>query len=88
MLLKKFIYKFHLPCREATLLMEKKITDKLSKKESYQLYIHLQTCKYCKIYFKKVHLIHNLFKKNNTESNANIENLDVFNAKIKNILKI
>lgn len=55
--LKKIIYN----CRQATFLIEKKISGKITAAETLQLKIHLAGCSVCRTYQNQSWLINTLF---------------------------
>lgn len=62
-MLKKFIHILFLPCSEATLLMEKRNANSISRKENWRLSMHLKICKWCKAYEKKLKILDDILKR-------------------------
>ena len=56
--LKKIIYN----CRKATYLIDKRLTGKISFRETIELRIHLVGCDVCGLYMKQTALINNMIK--------------------------
>lgn len=58
-------------CKQATYLVDKELYTPLSKKEKFDLELHLKTCKFCRLYKVESHLINNklteVLKFNNQE---------------------
>lgn len=54
--LKKVIYN----CKQATLLIEKKLIGKLSLRERVELQIHLYGCSFCRLYNKQSRMINEM----------------------------
>ncbi|HCA07027.1 MULTISPECIES: hypothetical protein [unclassified Chryseobacterium] len=73
-MLRKFIHILFLPCSKATMLMEKRNAQAISRKEDWQLSIHLKICKWCRAYEEKLKILDDILKrklsqKENTEIN-------------------
>jgi len=56
-------------CKQATFLIEKRITGKITAAETLQLHVHLKGCSVCKIYQRQSILINKVF--------SDFENSDV-----------
>ncbi len=54
--LKKIIYN----CKQATFLIDKKATSRLSFRETIELHIHLYGCSFCRIYKKQSRMINEM----------------------------
>jgi hypothetical protein len=48
-------------CKQATFLIEKRITGKITAAETLQLHVHLAGCSVCKIYQQQSILINDVF---------------------------
>lgn len=70
-MLEKIIHKIALTCKEATLLMELKDTNAIKPLQKIRLLLHLQICKYCRLYNKKRIFISNYFQKKEQAQNLN-----------------
>lgn len=73
-MLRKFIHTLFLSCSKATMLMEKRNAQAISRKEDWQLSLHLKICKWCRAYEEKLKILDDilkrkLFRKDNTEIN-------------------
>ncbi|KFE96884.1 hypothetical protein [Chryseobacterium luteum] len=73
-MLRKFIHILFLSCSKATMLMEKRNAQAISRKEDWQLSLHLKICKWCRAYEEKLKILDDilkrkLFRKENTEIN-------------------
>ncbi|KQM77028.1 hypothetical protein ASE74_17330 [Pedobacter sp. Leaf216] len=55
--LKNIIYN----CKQATFLIEKRISGKITAAETLQLHVHLAGCSVCKVYQKQSILINRVF---------------------------
>jgi hypothetical protein len=87
--MKQIIHFLFLPCSKATFLIEKKNEGCLSKKEKLQLFVHLQICKLCNVYNKKVEILDELLKKIFAKKeNIEINNIDIKEFKDKIIKKL
>jgi hypothetical protein len=54
--LKRIIYN----CKQATFLIDKKATSRLSLRERIELWIHLYGCSFCRIYKKQSRMINEM----------------------------
>ena len=70
--LKKIMYN----CRQATLLIEKKLAGRLSLRERLELHIHLTGCSFCRLYNKQSSLINNMVQQLLDSSNREDVTLD------------
>ncbi|KPH13515.1 hypothetical protein [Chryseobacterium sp. ERMR1:04] len=62
-MVKRFIHLLFLPCSEATLLLEKRNANSISRKEDWRLSMHLKICKWCKAYEKKLKILDEILKR-------------------------
>lgn len=62
-MVKRFIHLLFLPCSEATLLLEKRNANSISRKEDWKLSMHLKICKWCKAYEKKLKILDEILKR-------------------------
>ncbi len=73
-----------LPCREATLLMEKRKAGAISSQENWKLSVHLQICKWCKAYEKKLNILDEILEKRfKKEEEQEINDIDIQGFKEK-----
>ncbi|MDH6253031.1 hypothetical protein M2347_002758 [Chryseobacterium sp. H1D6B] len=87
--MKHIVHFLFLPCSKATFLIEKKNAGSLSRKEKFQLSVHLQICTWCKAYNKKAEILHELLRKIFIEKkNVEINNIDIKEFKDKVIKKL
>ncbi|SHL61691.1 hypothetical protein [Chryseobacterium polytrichastri] len=83
-MVKKFIHLLFLPCSEATLLLEKRNANSISRKEDWRLYMHLKICKWCKAYEKKLKILDGILKRKLfQDKKTEINNSDIQNFKDK-----
>lgn len=61
-MLNKFIHILFLPCSEATMLVEKRIANTISRKENWKLSVHLKICKRCRTYDEKLKILDDVLK--------------------------
>lgn len=87
-MLKKILHILFLPCKEATLLMEKRNAQKISAKENMRLSLHIAICKWCKVYNEKLILLDKIFRKTLTEKNTEINESEIQDFKNKMIEKL
>lgn len=77
-MLKKIIHLLFLPCSEATLLMEKRNAETISKKENWKLSMHLKICKWCRAYKQKLEILDDILKRQLSKKAENeINNSDI-----------
>jgi len=62
-MLRKFIHILFLPCSTATMLMEKRNAETISRKENWQLSMHLRICKWCRAYESKLKILDDILKR-------------------------
>ncbi|KPE53047.1 hypothetical protein [Chryseobacterium indologenes] len=62
-MLRKFIHILFLPCSTATMLMEKRNAETISRKENWQLSMHLKICKWCRAYESKLKILDDILKR-------------------------
>lgn len=60
---KDLLHSLILTCQEATLLIERKASEKISFRKNIQLQMHLWICKACKMYEKHSQLINKALQK-------------------------
>lgn len=78
-----------MPCSKATFIIEKKAEGSISRKENFQLHIHLAICKWCSAYNKKVELLNKILKNSFGKfSKEKIKNIDIQKFKENLIKKI
>lgn len=83
-MLRKIIHILFLPCSEATLLMEKRNADSISRKEDWKLSIHLKICKWCRAYKEKLEVLDNILKRKLSQKEENkINEFDIQSFKSK-----
>lgn len=90
-MLKKFIHLIFLPCREATLLMEKRNAQTISRKEDWKLSVHLKICKWCRAYQEKLKILDDILKKKlsqKVENKINESDIQGFKNKVLEKLDI
>ncbi|WP_292010002.1 hypothetical protein [Chryseobacterium sp.] len=88
-MLRKIIHLVFLPCSEATLLMEKRKAETISSMEDWKLSLHLQICKWCRAYEKKLNILDEILR--NTfikESKNEINSSDIQEFKGKLVKKL
>lgn len=84
-MLKKIIHLIFLPCSEATLLMEKRNAETISKKENWKLSMHLKICKWCRAYKEKLEILDDILKRQlsqKTKNKINESDIQEFKNKI------
>lgn len=80
----KLIHIIFLPCSEATLLMEKRNADQISKKENWKLNLHLKICKWCRAYKEKLEILDEILKRKlSREEKVEINNSEIQSFKEK-----
>lgn len=62
-MLRKLIHILFLPCSKATMLMEKRNAQLISRKEDWQLSMHLKICKWCRAYEEKLKILDDILKR-------------------------
>lgn len=83
-MLKKIIHLLFLPCSEATLLMEKRNAETISKKENWKLSMHLKICKWCRAYKQKLEILDDILKRQlSKKAESEINNSDIQEFKNK-----
>lgn len=83
-MIKRFIHLLFLPCSEATLLLEKRNANSISRKEDWKLSMHLKICKWCKAYEKKLKILDEILKRKLfQDKKTEINNVDIQNFKDK-----
>jgi len=90
-MLRKLIHILFLPCSKATLLMEKRNAQLISRKEDRQLSMHLKICKWCRAYEEKLKILDDILKrKRSHKENIEINDSDIqsFKNKVLNKLDI
>lgn len=87
-MLRKIIHILFLPCSEATLLMEKRNANSISRKENWKLSVHLKICKWCKAYEKKLKILDDILKKKLSQKDDKINEFDIQGFKDKMINKL
>lgn len=84
-MLKKIIHLLFLPCSEATLLMEKRNAETISKKDNWKLSMHLKICKWCRAYKQKLEILDDILKRQlskKVESEINNSDIQEFKNKM------
>lgn len=84
-MLRKFIHSLFLPCSIATMLMEKRNARTISRKENWQLSVHLKICKWCRAYESKLKILDDILKRKlaqTEKSEMNDSEIQCFKEKI------
>ncbi|RKO69426.1 hypothetical protein D7322_21945 [Sphingobacterium puteale] len=79
-----------MPCRQATLLMEKRNTNSITSLQKIRLNAHLMICKWCRAYSRKINVMEDAMKKIFTQDvpdRFNKTDLQLFKDKLKEKLK-
>ncbi|MCT2406690.1 hypothetical protein NZD88_03850 [Chryseobacterium antibioticum] len=88
-MLRKFIHILFLPCRKATMLMEKRNAQLISRKEDWQLSVHLKICKWCRAYEEKLKILDDILKRKlSQKENTEINDYDIQGFKNKVLEKL
>jgi len=90
-MLRKFIHILFLPCSKATMLMEKRNAQAISRKEDWQLSMHLKICKWCRSYEEKLRILDDILKRKlfqNGKTEINDTDIQSFKNKVLEKLDI
>ncbi|MBL1222877.1 hypothetical protein JET18_18620 [Chryseobacterium sp. L7] len=88
-MLRKFIHILFLPCSKATMLMEKRNAKAISRKEDWQLSMHLKICKWCRAYEEKLKILDDILKRKlSRNEKTEINDVDIQNFKSKVLEKL
>ncbi|PIF44883.1 hypothetical protein CLU96_1879 [Chryseobacterium sp. 52] len=88
-MLRKFIHILFLPCSKATMLMEKRNAKAISRKEDWQLSLHIKICKWCRVYEQKLKILDDILKRKlSQKENDEINNSDIQDFKDKVLKKL
>lgn len=88
-MLRKFIHILFLPCSKATMLMEKRNAKAISRKEDWQLSMHLKICKWCRAYEEKLKILDDILKRKlSRNEKTEINDTDIQNFKSKVLEKL
>lgn len=88
-MLRKLIHILFLPCSKATMLMEKRNAKAISRKEDWQLSMHLKICKWCRAYEEKLKILDDILKRKlSRNEKTEINDIDIQNFKSKVLEKL
>ncbi|AZA50997.1 hypothetical protein EG346_23710 [Chryseobacterium carnipullorum] len=88
-MLRKLIHILFLPCSKATMLMEKRNAQLISRKEDWQLSMHLKICKWCRAYEEKLKILDDILKRKLSQKEKNeINTSDIQEFKNKVLEKL
>ncbi|MDP9960917.1 hypothetical protein [Chryseobacterium lathyri] len=88
-MLRKFIHILFLPCSKATMLMEKRNAKAISRKEDWQLSLHMKICKWCRAYEEKLKILDDILKRKlSQKENVEINDSDIQGFKNKVLEKL
>ncbi|MBB6369298.1 hypothetical protein [Chryseobacterium shigense] len=83
-MLRKLIHILFLPCSKATMLMEKRNAQTISRKEDWRLSMHLKICKWCRAYEEKLKILDDILKRTlSQKENIEINDSDIQGFKNK-----
>jgi hypothetical protein len=89
-MVKRLIHILFMPCRQATLLIEKRNADSITSFQKIRLNAHLMICKWCRAYNRKINVMEDLMRKIFTQDapdKFNNIDLQTFKDKLKEKLK-
>ncbi|PUV21753.1 hypothetical protein [Sphingobacterium athyrii] len=89
-MVRRLIHILFMPCRQATLLIEKRNAGSITSFQKIRLSAHLMICKWCNAYNRKINVMEDLMKKIFTQDapeKFNKTDLQLFKDKLKEKLK-